>query len=205
MRALLVALLALAAGPAPASGGVLVMGDSLSAAYGVPPGSSWVDLLAARLEEQGRRLEVVNASVSGETTQGGVTRIADALARHQPSVMVLELGGNDGLRGQPLDRTRANLAAMISRARESGARVLLLGVEIPPNYGPAYTRRFRSLYRELHEELGVAWVPFFLDGVALDPTLMQDDGLHPTAEAQPRLLDNVWPALEPLLPAAGSG
>jgi len=145
---------------------------------------------------------VVNASVSGETTQGGVTRIDDALARHRPAVVVLELGGNDALRGLPLERTKRNLAEMVRRARAAGARVLLLGMRIPPNYGPEYTRRFEALYRELHEALGVAFVPFFLDGVALDAELMQDDGIHPTAAAQPRMLDNVWPALEPLLEAA---
>jgi acyl-CoA thioesterase-1 len=142
---------------------------------------------------------VVNASVSGETTQGGVVRIDDALARHQPAVVVLELGGNDALRGLPLERTKRNLAQMIGRVREQGARVLLLGMQIPPNYGPEYTQRFQAVYRELHRELGVDWVPFFLEGVALDPALMQDDGIHPTAAAQPLLLDNVWPALEPLL------
>lgn len=199
----LAALLALAAAaPAAAAGGVLVFGDSLSAGYGVAPGRGWVDLLEARLREQGIGLQVVNASVSGETTQGGVTRIDDALARHRPAVVVLELGGNDALRGLPLERTKRNLAEMVRRARAAGARVLLLGMRIPPNYGPEYTRRFEALYRELHEALGVAFVPFFLDGVALDAELMQDDGIHPTAAAQPRMLDNVWPALEPLLEAA---
>lgn len=199
----LAALLALAAAaPAAAAGGVLVFGDSLSAGYGVPSGRGWVDLLEARLREQGIGLQVVNASVSGETTQGGVTRIDDALARHRPAVVVLELGGNDALRGLPLERTKRNLAEMVRRARAAGARVLLLGMRIPPNYGPEYTRRFEALYRELHEALGVAFVPFFLDGVALDAELMQDDGIHPTAAAQPRMLDNVWPALEPLLEAA---
>jgi len=199
----LAALLALAAAaPAAAAGGVLVFGDSLSAGYGVASGRGWVDLLEARLREQGIGLQVVNASVSGETTQGGVTRIDDALARHRPAVVVLELGGNDALRGLPLERTKRNLAEMVRRARAAGARVLLLGMRIPPNYGPEYTRRFEALYRELHEALGVAFVPFFLDGVALDAALMQDDGIHPTAAAQPRMLDNVWPALEPLLEAA---
>jgi len=184
---------------ASAMGGILVFGDSLSAAYGVPAGRSWVDLLGARLEHKGHALVVVNASVSGETTQGGVTRIDDALERHQPGVVVLELGGNDALRGLPLERTKENLAQMIVRARERGARVLLLGMQIPPNYGPEYTRRFHALYEELHRELQVDWVPFFLQGVALDPGLMQDDGIHPTTAAQPLLLDNVWPVLEPLL------
>ena len=183
--------------------GVLVFGDSLSAAYGVPAGRNWVDLLAQRLERNGHAAQVVNASVSGETTQGGVTRIDDALARHRPSVVVLELGGNDALRGLPLELTKANLARMIGRARAADARVLLLGMQIPPNYGPEYTRRFHALYEELHREMDVAWVPFFLEGVALEPGLMQDDGIHPTTEAQPRLLDNVWPFLEPLLHRPG--
>lgn len=178
---------------------VLVFGDSLSAAYGVPPGKGWVDLLAQRLRAGEREVSVINASVSGETTQGGVTRIEDALTRHAPNVLVLELGGNDALRGLPLARTKDNLASMIAAARAHGARVLLLGMRIPPNYGPEYTRGFEELYRELHAELGVAWIPFLLEGVALDEALMQGDGIHPTAEAQPRLLDNVWPALEPLL------
>ncbi len=199
---LLVTALAWPAGAA-ASGGVLVFGDSLSAAYGVPPGRSWVDLLAQRLRERG--VDVVNASVSGETTQGGVTRIEDALARYAPAVVVLELGGNDALRGLPLERTKHNLARMIALSRERGARVLLLGMRIPPNYGPEYTRAFEGLFQELHSELAVALVPFFLDGVALDPVLMQDDGIHPTVAAQPRLLENVWPALAPLLERSGAG
>jgi acyl-CoA thioesterase-1 len=117
-------------------------------------------------------------------------------------LVVLELGGNDALRGLPLERTKANLQEMIAASRAAGARVLLLGMQIPPNFGPEYTRAFRTLYRELHEETGVAWVPFFLEGIALDPSLMQDDGIHPAPAAQPRLLENVWPVLEPLLPAA---
>lgn len=184
---------------------IVVLGDSLSAAYGVPNGKSWVDLLAKRLREKGFEptggTTVVNASVSGETTQGGITRVDDVLARHQPKIMILELGGNDGLRGLALERTKTNLATMIRRTRESGARVLLLGMQVPPNLGPTYTQRFAALYRELHEELNVAWVPFFLHGVALNPQLMQNDGIHPTAQAQPALLDNIWPALESLLDA----
>ena len=182
---------------------VLVFGDSLSAAYGVPQGKGWVDLLTQRLRAGEREASVINASVSGETTQGGVTRIEDALTRHAPNVLVLELGGNDALRGLPLARTKDNLARMIAAARAHGARVLLLGMRIPPNYGPEYTRGFEDLYRELHEELDVAGIPFLLEGVALDEALMQGDGIHPTAAAQPRLLDNVWPALEPLLQCPG--
>jgi acyl-CoA thioesterase-1 len=195
---LLVALLV----PLPAPAALVVFGDSLSAGYGVPPGRGWVDLLKARLHHEGVVLPVVNASVSGETTQGGVTRIRRVLDRHAPVVVVLELGGNDALRGLPLQRTKANLQEMIAASRAAGARVLLLGMRIPPNYGPVYTQAFRTLYRELHEETGVPWVPFFLEGIALDPSLMQDDGIHPAPAAQKRLLENVWPALRPLLPAA---
>jgi len=202
-------------GPQALADGVLVFGDSLSAAYGVPAGKSWVDLLAVRLQQRDRDLSpgaedarstaiaVVNASASGETTQGGITRIDDVLARHQPDVVILELGGNDALRGLVLDRTKQNLAKMIDRSRASGARVLLLGMQAPPNLGPTFTRRFAALYRELHEELNVAWVPFFLNGVALNPALMQNDGLHPTTQAQPQLLDNIWPTLRALLGERG--
>lgn len=189
-----------------AGASVLVFGDSLSAGYGVPPGKGWVDLLEERMKAMDGDSVVINASVTGETTQGGVTRIGDALRRHRPSVVVLELGGNDALRGLPLDRTRDNLERMIRDARAAGATVLLLGLRIPPNYGPAYTEQFRALYDELRQSMKVPWVPLFLDGVDLDPELMQEDGIHPTAEAQLRLLDNVWPALEPLLrDGAGRG
>ena len=205
LRVALLVVLAVGPLPALAMATVLVMGDSLSAAYGVPPGRSWVDLLDKRLQSNGAATRVVNASVSGETTQGGITRIDDALARHAPDVVILELGGNDALRGLPLERTRENLAEMIRRSRAAGARVLLLGMQIPPNYGPEYTRAFEALYAELHRELEVPWVPFFLEGVALEPELMQDDGIHPTPEAQPRLLENVWPALEPLLTSPAGG
>jgi len=185
---------------------VLVFGDSLSAGYGVPPGKGWVDLLEKRMREVHDDVVVVNASVSGETTQGGVTRLPEALSRHRPSVVVLELGGNDALRGLPLDLTRDNLERMILDSHAAGARVLLLGLRIPPNYGPSYTARFRALFDELRESSQASLVPLFLEGVDLDPALMQDDGIHPTAEAQPRLLDNVWPALEPLLKGiAGQG
>ena len=202
--ALAALLAALPAAPVSASAGNLVVfGDSLSAGYGVPPGRGWVDLLAKRLADEGIDARVVNASVSGETTQGGVTRFDGVLERHAPEIVVLELGGNDALRGLPLERTKANLARMIGAARDAGARVVLLGMQIPPNYGPEYTRAFRELYAELQRETGVAFVPFFLDGVALDPALMQDDGIHPAPAAQPRLLDNVWPVLAPLLAPAG--
>jgi acyl-CoA thioesterase-1 len=200
-------LLGLLAGSAQAGAtGVLVFGDSLSASYGIANGEGWVDLLGERLQAvaqsenaQAAIVPVINASASGETTQGGLTRIDDVLARHRPDVFILELGGNDALRGLALDRTKQNLTTMIKRARASGASVLLLGMQVPPNLGPAYTKRFRLLFRELHDELQVAWVPFFLQGVAGDSQLMQRDGIHPTAQAQAQLLENVWPALQELL------
>lgn len=201
------ALLVLLAGAAQVvAAGVLVFGDSLSASYGIANGEGWVDLLGKRLRAdakgenvQANTVPVINASASGETTQGGLTRIDDVLARHRPDVLILELGGNDALRGLALDRTKRNLATMITRARASGAKVLLLGMQVPPNLGPAYTKRFKLLFSELHDELQVAWVPFFLEGVAGDAQLMQRDGIHPTAQAQPQLLENVWPTLQALL------
>ena len=178
---------------------LLIYGDSLSASYGIEEDQGWVNLLQIRLDEEQLAVEVINGSVSGETTQGGVTRIGEVLARHRPHVLIVELGGNDALRGLPLNRSKDNLAQMIMQARASGSKVLLLGMQAPPNLGPAFTQRFAALYRELHEELKVPWVPFFLQGVALNPQLMQRDGLHPTTQAQPHLLDNVWPALQAVL------
>ncbi|MEY4760973.1 MAG: hypothetical protein RLZZ200_829 [Pseudomonadota bacterium] len=142
---------------------------------------------------------MVNASVSGETTSGGKNRLPRALDQHRPAIVILELGANDGLRGLPLAAARDNLSAMIKAAKAVRARVLLVGVQLPPNYGPAYTSRFRELFAGLAREHGTALVPFLMDGVALNPTLMQADGLHPNAAGQPRLLDNVWKALKPLL------
>ncbi|MFD1207511.1 arylesterase [Modicisalibacter tunisiensis] len=179
---------------------LLVMGDSLSAGYGIERDRGWVALLDARLPDS---VTVVNASISGETTAGGATRLPELLARHTPDIVVIELGGNDGLRGLPPTQMRANLAKMIEATRDSGARVLLVGIEVPPNYGQAYAEAFRQVYHDLAERYQVPLVPFLLDGVALDDSLMQDDGLHPNAEAQPQLLDNVWPALEKLLPQGG--
>jgi len=174
---------------------VLVLGDSISAGLGVPAGAGWVDLLRPALEG----CEVVNASISGETTEGGKARLPALLEQHRPRLVVLELGGNDGLRGFPLALTRANLATMIATAREAGARVLLLGMRIPPNYGPRYSEGFHALFSELAEETGSALVPFLLEGIATDPALMQTDGVHPTPEAQPLILANVLPVLAPLI------
>lgn len=183
---------------------ILVFGDSLAAGYGIDVRDGWVARLGNRLREQGYPHRVVNASISGETTAGGRTRLPEALARHRPAIVVLELGANDGLRGLALTQTRDNLAAMIGLAERAGARVLLVGMRLPPNYGPAYTNGFAGVYGELARERGVALLPFLLEGVALEPRLMQPDGLHPRVEAQPRLLENVWAALVPLLGAAKS-
>nr|WP_281180149.1 arylesterase [Thiohalomonas denitrificans] len=178
---------------------LLVLGDSLSAAYGLPVEQGWVHLLARRLEEHGYPHRVANASSSGETSRGGRERLPALLEQYEPEVVVIELGGNDGLRGLPLERLQSNLAMMIRKAREAGARVLLVGMHMPPNYGPEYTRRFSTVYRELAEEVQVGLVPFLLEGVAGDNALMQPDGMHATASAQPTLLENVWEHLEPLL------
>lgn len=175
---------------------LLVMGDSLSAAYGIEREEGWVSLLSERLEGDAH---VVNASISGETTSGGAQRFADIIGQRQPDIVLLELGGNDGLRGLPPAQMQANLATMIEQSQDAGAQVLLLGIDIPPNYGQAYRDAFTGVYHSLAEEYDVALVPFLLEDVALDNTLMQSDGIHPTADAQPIILDNVWPALEPLL------
>ncbi|MEZ5498010.1 MAG: arylesterase [Steroidobacteraceae bacterium] len=178
------------------------MGDSISAAYGIAAEQGWVSLLQARLRTQGYGYRVVNASVSGETTEGGRNRLPRALQRHRPAIVIIELGGNDGLRGLPLDTTRANLAQMIKLSRRAGARVVLLGMRLPPNYGEEYGNAFAALYAELAQSPDVELVPFFLDGVALEPGMMQPDGLHPGAAAQATLLQNAWPKLKILLSKA---
>jgi len=190
------AAVAATASPAPT---ILVVGDSLSAGFGIKLEQGWVALLQKKLAQEGYGHRVVNASASGETTGGAMTRLPRALAQHRPAVVILELGGNDGLRGLPVGDIRANFERMIGLATQAGARVLLIGMRMPPNYGPQYTREFDGLYAELARAHGLALVPFFLDGVALDEGLMQDDGIHPTAAAQPRLLAVVWPRLRPLL------
>jgi acyl-CoA thioesterase I len=186
----------------PAWGGppvILVLGDSLSANYGFDPREGWVELLRERLREAGHPHQVVNASVSGETTAGGLARLPAALDRHRPDILILELGGNDGLRAFPPERMRDNLARMIELAQTRGADVLLAGMRIPPNYGRAYAEKFHAVYRELAADYGIALVPFLLEGVGGVSALMQPDGIHPAAEAQPIILDNVWPHLRPLL------
>lgn len=178
---------------------ILVLGDSLSAAYGIPLERGWVQLLQTRLETEGYGYEVVNASVSGDTTGAALTRLPRALELHQPDIVIVELGGNDGLRGTPVGQMRRNLEAIIEKSRAAEAEVLVTGIMIPPNYGAEYTARFNAVYTSLGDRLNVALVPFILDGVALEPSLMQADGIHPTAAAQPRILDNVWPTLQPML------
>ncbi len=176
-----------------------VLGDSLSAAYRLKPEEGWVALLQNRLVEQGSDIKVVNASISGETTQGGLTRLPELLNRHQPNWIVLELGANDGLRATPIPRIEQNLRALIDQSQEAGAEPIIVGIQLPPNYGPRYTRRFFGLYESLAQEYELARVPFLLEDVALKPELMQSDGLHPTAEAQPIVLEQVWPTLSSVM------
>ncbi len=178
---------------------ILVLGDSLSAAYGIPVERGWVNLLQRRLAERGFPHHIVNNSISGDTTSGGLIRLPAALAREHPVLVILELGANDGLRGQPMMAMTANLARLIELAQQAGAKVALAGMRIPPNYGPLYTQKFQAAFSELAKRYNIALIPFLLEGVAGDPALIQDDGLHPRAEAQTRILDNVWPTLEPLL------
>jgi acyl-CoA thioesterase-1 len=178
---------------------ILVLGDSLSAAYGIDLEKSWVSLLQRRLRQSKPDYRVVNASISGETTRGGLARVAETLAAHAPEIVIVELGGNDGLRGIDLETTRHNLETIVGDCLQAGAEVLLLAMELPPNYGPSFINGFRGIYTSIAEQERVKLVPFFLQGVAGDPALMQADGIHPQAEAQPKLLDNVWPYLEPLL------
>ncbi len=174
---------------------VLVFGDSLSAGYGIDVDQSWTTLLQTRLERQGYEHRVINASISGETTEGGAARIERALGNFNPALIILELGGNDGLRGFPASRMKGNLDKIISSSKTSGAAVVLLGIRIPPNYGRRYTEAFENVYRELASEYEVPWIEFFMDDVVLNEDLMQDDGIHPNAAAQPILLDNVWPII----------
>ncbi|MGH8436353.1 MAG: arylesterase [Pseudomonas sp.] len=182
-----------------AAGTVLVVGDSISAALGLETSQGWVALMQKRLVEDGFEQKVVNASISGDTSAGGLARLPALLSEHRPSLVIIELGGNDGLRGQPPAQLQQNLAAMIDDSRAQGAEVLLLGMRLPPNYGERYNKAFAQVFTTLAEEKQVPLVPFFLEGVGGVPELMQADGIHPAASAQPRLLDNLWPALKPLL------
>jgi acyl-CoA thioesterase I len=188
-------------GAAPAEAPViLVFGDSISAGYGLARvDQGWVALLQTRLRSQEYGYQVVNASVSGETTAGGLARLPRALMLHKPKIVVLELGGNDGLRALPVAQIRANLVRMVELATSSGAKVLLLGMRMPPNYGPDYTEQFQLCYSEIAHDKKIPWVPFVLNDVALSANLMQADGVHPNELGQPGVLMNVWPSLKPLL------
>jgi acyl-CoA thioesterase-1 len=200
--ALLVAWLALAvstalrAAEAPL---LLVVGDSVSAGYGLAAGESWVDLLAAKLKAEGYPQRVVNASISGDTTAGGRTRLPALLKQHRPAVVVIELGGNDALRGGNLAATRANLDAMVAAAQDAGAKVLVVGMQLPPNYGPTYVRQFAAMFADVAKARNAAVVPYVFEGFGEDLAQFQPDRIHPVAAAQPRILANIWPALAPLL------
>ena len=178
---------------------LLVFGDSLSAAYGIESTDGWVNLLAERLAAENSGYTVANASVSGETSSGGLARLPAALDEFKPAIVILELGGNDGLRGLPLGVLKDNLTAMIEMCLAAHAEVLLAGIQIPPNYGPRYTEPFYALFGEIAEDMKLAFVPFLIDGIPQQPDLMQEDGIHPKAEAQFMILDNVWPILTPML------
>ena len=178
---------------------VLVVGDSLSAAHGVPSETAWVELLRDRINSRELNWTVVNASIGGETTDGGLRRLPGLLETHDPTIVIIELGGNDGLRGLPPNVIESNLANMIEQVRGIGATPLLVGMQIPPNYGQRYTTMFADIFPTLSDRYNTPLVPFFLDGIYDQDGLMQGDGIHPTEEAQPRLLDNIWPKLEPLL------
>ena len=178
---------------------LVVVGDSLSAAYKIPMDKGWVHLLDGRLAKQGYRYRVVNASIPGDTTAGGLARLPDDLKRYHPAIVIIALGGNDGLQGLPLQQMQSNLTKMVGLARKSGERVLLVGVRMPPNYGPVYTRRFEDVFKDVARKTGVPLVPEILAGVATHPTLMQSGGLHPKAAGEPQVLDNIWKGLLPLL------
>lgn len=178
---------------------ILVFGDSLSAAYGIAQAQGWVALLAQRVVREQPQYSVANASVSGETSAGGLSRFPKTLAQHRPAVVILELGANDGLRGLPIAQMKANLGGIIERAQQAGARVVLVGMKLPPNYGPDYTRAFESAYAELARGHKTALVPFLLEGFAQKPEMFQPDGIHPTEAAQPLMAAQVWRVLQPLL------
>ena len=201
MRIFLILLILVAAAPLEAADAptVLVFGDSLSAGYGIDVDESWPALLQSRLESQGYEHKVINASISGETTEGGVTRVGSTLENFSPELVILELGGNDGLRGFPTGRIHTNIQTIIETVRASGAGVVMLGIRIPTNYGPRYTGAFEKVYQELAGQFDVPWIEFFMEGIALNDELMQDDGIHPNAAAQSILLDNAWPIISQTL------
>lgn len=197
------------AATAPASGAnalpsIVVLGDSLSAEYGIDRDTGWVALMRKRLAQSALNYNVVNASISGETTEGGLTRLPAVLKRAHPSLVVVELGANDALRGVPIATTTDNLRKIIEASQASGAKVVVIGMRIPPNFGPDYAEKFFGTFGELAKQYHAGYVPFLLDGIADDPSQFQADQIHPTAAAQPRLLENVWPSVKPLLSAKSS-
>ena len=181
---------------------ILVVGDSLSAGLNLNVKDTWVALLQTRLDAKGYGYRLVNASISGDTTSNGLSRLPRAIDLHQPEIVIIELGANDGLRGLPIEIMQDNLAQMIRKSQDSGARVVLAGMLMPPNYGEDYTERFAAAYPQLAKEFAIPLIPFFLEGVALDPSLLQEDGLHPNEQAQPLLMETVWTTLEPVLQKA---
>lgn len=198
---LLVFLTSFSASASAASQTILVLGDSLSAAYNMPKEQGWVNLLSERLQTElpEQTFEVVNASISGDTTYGGLSRLPQALQTHQPAIVIIELGANDGLRGLPLKQLRSNLSQLAALAQQSGAQVMLAGMRLPTNYGKVFTERFHQVYIDVGQQENITLIPFFLQGVGGVAEMIQADGLHPNAKAQPIILDNVWPHLEPLL------
>jgi acyl-CoA thioesterase-1 len=178
---------------------ILVLGDSLSAGYGMNSDQSWVHLLELRLAEKGHDYKILNSSISGDTTQGGLARLPRLLSRYNPEIVIIELGANDGLRGIDPDTTRENMRQMIGSSQQISAQVLLAGIKLPPNYGAAYIDKFESIYVDLAREYKTLLVPFFMQGVVFEPDLLQGDNIHPNEKGQPVLLDNVWPVLEPVL------
>jgi len=182
---------------------ILVFGDSLSASYGIPANEGWVSLLEQRIHQKKPGYRVINASISGETTSGGRYRIEQVLAEHRPAVVILELGANDGLRGLPLDAAASNLNAIISACRNRKARVLLIGMRLPPNYGSVYAAKFQAIYPQAAQRHKIPLLPFLLEGFAENPELFQADGLHPTKAAQPLILERVWKLLQPILATSG--
>ena len=199
MRSILFAALLACCGAARSAPAILVYGDSLSAAYGIPQNAGWVALLGERLKERKLDYTVVNASISGETSAGGAARIGAVLAQSRPAIVILELGANDGLRGLPVGQMKADLAKIVRAAKRQGAQVLVLGMRLPPNYGQEYTRAFHAAFREIAREEGAALVPFLLDGIADKRESFQPDNLHLVAEVQPLVLENVWRRLAPML------
>jgi acyl-CoA thioesterase-1 len=178
---------------------LMVYGDSLSAAYGIEESQGWVNLLSQKLADENYPFKIINASVSGETTTGGLSRLPSMLATYSPDIFILELGGNDGLRGLPLTNIRENLEEMVMLAQQSGAEVILAGIQIPPNYGPRYTEPFFQHYSDIAQKFDLPLIPMLIDGIPQQPQLMQDDGIHPVAQAQSLILENVWPVLQPVL------